>query len=106
MLHTCPTAQAVSRAGRPKAATPPSTSTSAKLLCGECQQTLDEASSLPVEERQPCPNYDSLIRTHKITFYVTLMVHEFVRIRSKCSGKDGWIQSLRIGDNYSRYLKG
>ncbi len=91
---------------RPKALPPPNTSTSIEICCGECQQTLNEPGTLPVEERQPCPNCGSITRTNKITFVETLTVHESVRLRSKLPGKGRWMRDYRSGDDYSRYLEG
>jgi len=91
---------------RPKA--PPRTDTppSIEVCCGECQQPLDESSSLPDDERQPCPNCGSLRRLHKITFFETLAAHDSLRLRSKQPGKGGWMRDFRTGDDYSRYLEG
>lgn len=91
---------------RPKAPTPTDTSTSIEVCCGECQQTLNESSSLPDDQRQPCPNCGSLTRTNKITFVEMLTVHESLRMRSKQPGKGGWIRDFRTGDDYSWYLEG
>lgn len=91
---------------RPKAPPAPGTSTSIGVYCGECQQPLDESSSLPDDERQPCPHCGSLRRLHKITIVETLAVHESLRVRSKQPGKGRWMRDLRTGDDYSRYLEG
>ncbi len=91
---------------RPKALPPIGTSTSIEVLCGECQQTLNESSSLPVDERQPCPNCESLIRTNKITIVESLTIHDSLRVRSKQPGKGGWMRDFRSGDDYSRLLEG
>ncbi len=91
---------------RPKAPPPTGTSTSIGVCCGECQQTLNESSSLPVDERQPCSNCGSLTRMHKITIVETLTVHESLRLRSKQPGKGSWMRDFRTGDDYSRYLEG
>src|SRR2546423_2816063 len=72
---------------RPKAPPPTDTPPSIEVCCGECQQPLDEPSSFPADERQPCPNCGSLIRLNKITFVETLAIHDSLRIQSKQPGK-------------------
>lgn len=91
---------------RPKAPSPTTMPTSIEVCCDECQQTLNESSSLPVDERQPCPNCGSLMRMHKITIVETLTLHESLRLRSKQPGKGGWMRDFRTGDDYSRDLEG
>ena len=91
---------------RPKAPPPAGTSTSIEVCCSECLQILNESSSLPVDQRQPCPECSSVTRTNKITFVETLSVHESVRMRSKQPGKGGWMRDFRTGEDYSRYLEG
>lgn len=91
---------------RPKAPQPAETSPNIEVCCGECHQTLNEPTSLPADERQPCPNCGSLTRLNKITFVETLAIHEGLRLRSKQPGKGGWMRDFRTGDDYSHYLEG
>jgi hypothetical protein len=91
---------------RPKAPPPAGTPVSIEVCCDECQQVLNELSSLLVEERQPCPHCGSLMRMHKFTTVETLTVRESLRLRSKQPGKGGWMRDFRTGDDYSKYLEG
>ena len=92
--------------GRPKAPPPPDTQVSNEVCCGECQQSLDESRSLPVDDRQPCPNCGSLMRMHNVTIVETLTLHESFRLQSKQPGRGGWMRDFRTGDDHSRYLEG
>jgi hypothetical protein len=95
------------RYSRPKAPPPPAdTPPRIEVCCGECKQALNESTSLPEEERQPCPNCGSLTRMHKITIVETVAIHEGLRLRSKQPGKGGWMRDFQTGDDYSRYLEG
>lgn len=91
---------------RPKAPPPTDMPPSIEVCCGECQQPLDEPSSLLADERQSCPNCGSLTRLNKITFVETLALHESLHLRSKQPSKGGWMRDFRTGDDYSRYLEG
>lgn len=90
---------------RPKAPSPaPAPPVPIEVHCGACQRVLDEPTSLPDAERQPCPQCGSLARLHKVTFVDTLTLHESLRVRSKQTGKGGWMADTRTGDDYTRDL--
>lgn len=91
---------------RPKAPPPPAApSPRLEVLCGDCHRPLDESAATPAEARQPCPACGSLRRLHRITIMETLAIHEGLQVRSKPSGKGGWMTKLKTGDDYTRDLE-
>ncbi len=92
--------------GRPKAPPHIDTPPRIEVCCDECQRPLDEPSSRPDDERQPCPSCGSIRRLHKVTFVATLAVRASLRVQSKQQGKGGWMRNFRTGEDYTRYLEG
>lgn len=90
---------------RPKAVSPPAaTPPRVEVQCGACRRILDEPPSLAEHERLPCPECGSLTRLHKVMIFETAVAHESLRLRSKRSGKGGWMTDIRTGDDYTRDL--
>jgi len=77
---------------------------SVTVLCGVCEQVLDEPRDLEFEARRPCPNCGSLGRKFDLARSSTVGVHGSVRVRSKRAGKGGWMVDTKVGDDYTRDL--
>lgn len=90
---------------RPKAQPKTAEPATVQVFCNECETKLDEAPSLPAEQRQSCPACGSLSRRFNVSISATLNVRRSVRARGKSPGKGGWMVDVCAGDDYTRILE-
>lgn len=93
-------------ASRPKASPPKQEPTTTKVCCGACGGPRAEASSLTIEQRQPCPECGSFQRTVNRGIHEGLPLHDSLRAQSRRPGKGGWLLDTRVGDDYTKLLEG
>ena len=105
MPGTRPRTEAPGGAPSSQSTTRTDTPPSIEVRCGECQQPLDEPSSLPDESDslvQTAGRLGACIKSHLLKHWRCTTL----RLRSKQPGKGGWIRNFRTGDDYTRYLEG
>jgi len=93
-------------ASRPKAAPPEQEPATTKVCCGACGRPLAEASSLPIEQREPCPHCRSLKRTANQQSHEGVSFHDSLRTQSRRPSKGGWLVDTQAGDDYTMLLVG
>lgn len=74
------------------------------VRCGGCGLLLADRSDMAVEQRPPCPDCGSTIRSIEVQLSERLSIHESLRARTKTSSKGGWMLDTQGGDNYTRDL--
>ncbi len=71
------------------------------VTCKACGAELDESTSAPVEERQPCPNCGSLERHFALTLAGKVSVSSSLGLKAKTGGKGKPFMELKQGDSFS-----
>ncbi len=72
--------------------------------CGDCRISLDESSSLPPGDRQPCPVCGSVARHVAVTLHDTLGLSEAINAKVRRFGR-GTIARVRSEDSFTHDLQ-
>jgi hypothetical protein len=86
----------------PKPVAPPQPPPAPTVACGKCGRSLDDQQSIPVEQRQPCPDCGSITRQFRVTVEDRIEMHESVTVTSARAGARKWFQRTVSGDSYTR----
>ena len=74
----------------------------AAVQCSNCKRVLDESSSLPPEQRQPCPKCGSLIRTFNVEVSETVAAKTKLGLKHRRPGIKKPIYEEVSGDDLHR----